>query len=233
MRLANGADTLQFERLSAETFVTDRDHVRHVRATFKVTNAGAAALSGLTLVPVDTDDTDGDAANNAAAPTVGSTPFSKVSFFDGSDASARAGSLSAAQGKRFNAATGLAETDPDASAFLAGQDVSALTATPPAGLSIAGIKAYGWKVADSLAAGASANVTFAVDLPADPDPKQDPFAFSLVFTNAVAGPTAIHDLQGPTASGDAPSPLVGKPVTTEGIVTADDQGSAQLRGFFM
>ncbi|WP_424952187.1 ExeM/NucH family extracellular endonuclease [Deinococcus sp.] len=231
--LSNGPDTLKFERLSSETFVTDGDSKRHVRATFRVTNTGAAAIGGLTLVPVDTDDTDGDAGNNATPPTVGSTPFSKVSYFDGSDASAKAGSITPTGGKRFNAATGRAETDPGASAFLTGQDVSRLTATPPAGLSIAGIKDYGWKVADTLAPGASANVTFAVDLPAAPSPKNDPFTFSLVFTNAQTGPTAIHDVQGSTPGGDAPSPLNGKNVTVQGVVTADYQGSGQLGGFFI
>ena len=231
--LTSAPGPLSFTRLSSETYVTDADSKRHVRATFRVTNVGVTALDGLTLLPVDTDDTDGDASNNATAPTVGTTPFSRVSSSDGSDASGKAASIVATGGRRFNASTGLTEADPNASAFLSNQDVSALNAAAPAGLSIAGIKDYGWKVSDSLATGASANVTFAVDLPADPDPKNDPFAFSLMVTGAVAGPTAIHDLQG---SG-AVSPLSGRNVVTEGVVTADYQGTpqagTQLKGFFV
>ena len=227
--LTSAPGPLTFTRLSSKTYVTDADSKRHVRATFRVTNAGGTALDDLTLLPVDTDDTDGDASNNATAPTVGTAPFSRVRSSDGSDASGKAASIVATGGRRFNASTGLSEADPNASAFLSNQDVSALNAVAPAGLSIAGIKDYGWKVSDSLDTGASANVTFAVDLPADPDPKNDPFAFSLMVTGAVAGPTAIHDLQG---SG-AVSPLSGRNVVTEGVVTADYQSATQLKGFFV
>ena len=76
--LTSAPGPLSFTRLSSETYVTDADSKRHVRATFRVTNAGVTALDGLTLLPVDTDDTDGDASNNATAPTVGTTPFSRV-----------------------------------------------------------------------------------------------------------------------------------------------------------
>lgn len=225
-------DNLQFDQVATETFVTGG--TRHVKATFKVTNKSAGTLDGLVLVPVDTDDADNDPGNNGGSvPTVGTTPYSRVSYFDGSDASSKAASITATGGKRFNASTGLVESDPNASVFLTNQDVSRLSATPPANLVIAGIKNYGWKVSDSLAPSASANVTFAVDLPADTDSKNDPFRFSLVFTNAVAGPTAIHDIQGSTPSGDAVSPLNGKTVTVQGVVTAVSQGTFGTGGFYI
>ncbi|WP_407570560.1 ExeM/NucH family extracellular endonuclease [Deinococcus altitudinis] len=232
LALQNSPDTLQFDQLSSETFVTGG--TRHVRATFRVTNKGTGALDGLVLVPIDTDDADTDPTNNGASvPTVGSTSFNRVSYYDGSDASSKAASITATGGKRFNASTGAVEADPNASAFLTGQDTSRLSATPPANLVVAGIKNYGWKVSDSLAVNASANVTFAVDLPADADPKNDPFRFSLVFTNAVAGPTAIHDVQGSTPSGNAVSPLNGKTVTVQGVVTAVSQGTFGTGGFYI
>ncbi|WP_407539057.1 ExeM/NucH family extracellular endonuclease [Deinococcus radiomollis] len=232
LALQNGPDTLQFSQIASETFVTGG--TRHVKATFKVTNTGAASLDGLVLVPVDTDDADSDPSNNGTSvPTVGSTPYSRVSYFDGSDASSKAAGITATGGKRFNASTGLTESDPNASTFLSNQDVSSLSATPPPNLVIAGIKNYGWKVNDSLAPGASANVTFAADLPADADTRNDPFRFSLVFTTSVAGPTPIHDLQGSTPGGDAVSPLNGKNVTVQGVVTAVSQGTFGTGGFYI
>ncbi|MGY2892990.1 ExeM/NucH family extracellular endonuclease [Deinococcus sp. UYEF24] len=232
LALQNSPDTLQFDQLSSETFVTGG--TRHVRATFKVTNKGASTLDGLVLVPVDTDDADSDPSNNGGSvPTVGTTSFNRVSYYDGSDASSKAASITATGGKRFNASTGAVESDPNASAFLTNQDVSRLSATPPANLVVSGIKTYGWKVSDSLVVNAAANVTFAVDLPADTDSKNDPFRFSLVFTNAVAGPTAIHDIQGSTPTGDAASPSNGKSVTVQGVVTAVSQGAFGTGGFYI
>jgi len=229
-----GTDTttqaLKFERIAATTFVNAATSTRHVSATFRVTNTASSDLTGLTLLGVDTDDADTDPGNNpGSVPTVGTTPFNSVQYFDGSDASSAASTFTPTGGKRFNNTSGTTEADPTASVFLSNQDVSGVSTQAPAGLVVAGIKTYGWKVADTLAAGASANVTFAVDLPASSDPKQDPFAFNIVVTAAEGGVTAIHDIQG---SGSA-SPLAGQVVTTQGVVTADYQLSTQLKGFFI
>ena len=231
--------------LSASTFTNNATNLgtstsgntRHVRVTYKVTNNTGSALTNLSFVPVNTDEDAAGPANNAGSvPTVGATSFKDVSYFDGSDASSKAVSLSPVRGQVFNAARGIAEADPNASAFQTGLDVSNLSAAPPTGLIVAEIKTYGWQVAPSLAAGASANVTFAVDLPLDPaGPAKDPFNFTLVFTAAQDGAagTAIHSVQGATPAGDAPSPLLGQIVTTSGIVTATFQGAGQLGGFFL
>jgi uncharacterized protein len=239
--LINAPQGFSFSLLSASTFTNPGTSAsggtRHVRVTYQVTNITGSTLTNLSFVPVNTDEDAAGPANNAGSvPTVGATSFKDVSYFDGSDASSKAASLNAARGQVFNAASGAADTDPNASAFQTGLDVSNLSAAPPTGLIVAEIKNYGWQVAPSLAAGASANVTFAVDLPLDPaGPARDPFNFTLVFTAAQDGAasTAIHSVQGATPAGDAPSPLLGQTVTTSGVVTAAFQGAGQLGGFFL
>ncbi len=230
--LESAPDNLNFKLLSRSTFTVQSTGRRYVKATFQVQNTSGQTLTNLKFVPVDTDeDSTGPSNNGGSVPTVGTTSFNNVTYFDGSDASSKADSLTPGQGQNFNAASGAAEADSGASTFATGLDTSSLSVTPPTGLLIAGVKNYGWNVAASLTPGATANVTFAVDLPLDSaGPTKDPFNFSLVFTAAQDGPTSISAIQGPTSNGNAASPLNGQKVVTQGVVTSVTPG---LSGFFI
>ncbi|SMB86383.1 RCC1 domain-containing protein [Deinococcus hopiensis] len=160
----SGASDLTFTQLGVSTFVVNAAQTRHVRATFRVTNNSGQALNELVFLPVISSGS--------------STPFTNLKYFDGSDASSKAGSLTPTQGKSLKPSTGQAVVDADSSPFVTNLDVSTVI-TP-------GIQNYGWQVTPSLANGASTNVTFAVDLPIDPaGAAHDPFSFSLRFAAAV------------------------------------------------
>ena len=171
--------------LSTLEFVTTENgrSVRHAQATFKLTNTSGRALKNLVFLPVALNDTDGDPSNNAQAPTAGGTPFRTVRYFDGSDASALAGTLTPVQGQRMNADKTAAQADPDADAYFRGLSTAGLNVAAPAGLSVQ-VTDGGWLAATTLAAGASTNVTFAVDM-GGVDPtnlKATPYSFSLLVT---------------------------------------------------
>ncbi|KQR04453.1 hypothetical protein [Deinococcus sp. Leaf326] len=171
--------------LSTLEFVTTENgkSVRHAQATFKLTNTSGRALKNLVFLPVALNDTDGDPSNNAQAPTAGGTPFRTVRYFDGSDASALAGTLTPVQGQRLNTDKTAAQADPDADVYFRGLSTAGLNVAAPAGLSVQ-VTDGGWLAATSLAAGASTNVTFAVDM-GGVDPanlKATPYSFSLLVT---------------------------------------------------
>lgn len=195
--------------LSVSTFTDQSARTRHIRATFTVTNNSGSVLTDLMFLPVDTNDTDNDLTNNAALPTVGNTPFRDVKYYDGSDASVKAGLLTPAQGKVFNVGAGITELDPLANAFSTGLSSAGLQVVPPPGLTTT-VKDYGWKVAPTLAPGQSANITFAFDLHnIDPNtPEADPYSFSLIFASAQEQRSAslIGDLlEGHVTGGTYPS----------------------------
>ncbi|GGR33280.1 hypothetical protein [Deinococcus ruber] len=177
--------TLGSDPLFISSFTNRNTNVRHIQATFKVTNTGSTPLDNLVFLPTVTTDTDNDPSNNATAPTIAGTPFRTVEYFDGSDASSRATSLTLGHGQLLNAASGAVTDDPDASPFLTGLDVGGIAPVPPTGLS-ASVTNAGWQVSPSLAPGQSANVTFAVDEQnVDVNhPKNDPYRFSLLVAAA-------------------------------------------------
>ncbi|AFD24571.1 beta strand repeat-containing protein [Deinococcus gobiensis] len=171
-----GDGQLGFALVATDTFSVGG--VRHLRAVYRVTNNTGRALEHLTFVPVNTDE-DGDPATvTSSAPTVGATYFKGLTTYGGTDASGRATALSAVTGKTLSAAQGAAVTDPEATPYTA-LDTSPLTPSAPSGLVIAGRAGAGWRLPTALAAGASANLTFAVDLQSD-TPQTDPFNFSVV-----------------------------------------------------
>ncbi|WP_288482026.1 hypothetical protein [uncultured Deinococcus sp.] len=186
-RLENAPEPLALGTtpLSTLEFVTTENgkSVRHAQATFKLTNTSGRTLKNLVFLPVALNDTDGDPSNNAQAPTAGGTPFRTVRYFDGSDASALAGTLTPVQGQRLNAEKTGAQADPDADAYFRGLSTAGLNVAAPAGLSVQ-VTDGGWLAATSLAAGASTNVTFAVDMDGvDPaNLKATPYSFSLLVT---------------------------------------------------
>lgn len=209
---------LAFERLSVDVFTSDTSGKRYVKAVYRVTNNTGASVTDLTFVPVDTNDADADPNNNALPPTVGSTYFADVRFFDDSDASSKAAALTPTRGKTFNAATATVEEDSNASPYVTGLDVSKVAPTPPAGLTIASVGNSGWRVPGTLSNGGTGVVTFAVEFDKDPaGSTKDPFAFTAMVTFAQEVQTRTFDIQGAAHR----SPLLGQSVqNVPGIVTA-------------
>lgn len=165
---------LSFTPLSFGTYTDEGTHIRYLRASFKVVNNSGQDLNMPTYIPVDTT------GQNA---TAGTTPFSQLKYFDGSDASARAGDIQLDTAHQLNASTGANEVDPAATPLVTGLDTHNLVITPPAGTTVASIFQQGWQGA-ALPSGGSQLVTFAVKVPMAATAAQDPFSFSLVFTVA-------------------------------------------------
>ena len=176
--LVGTPEAFTFVPIATSTFVVKATGIRHVQATFRVTNNTGLTLNSLKFVPV--------------VPTGGSTVFSGVTYYDGSDASSKAGGLTTVQAQNFVTATGQAVTDAGSSPYVTGLNVSGVDTT---GRGISSIKTYGWQAAARLAPGAVAVVTFAVDLPADANPKNDPFNFSLNVTSVQDGTTLTSAVQ--------------------------------------
>jgi len=216
--------SLSFSLVGVDTFLVNG--TRHVRAVYRVTNNTGAAIEHLTFVPIDTDD-DGDAATTpATAPTVGTTYFKSLLTYGGTDASARAADLTPTTGKTFSAGQGTAITDPEATPYTA-LDTSPLNPSPPAGLVVAGRSGSGWRSSVPLAAGASANFTFAVDL-AGANPQTDPFSFSVVVTEADEVNTAPRIAPAASTSQRLNLPASG-PATVSGVLS-DPTDPASLNG---
>lgn len=187
LRAGLGAQTLRdvddgklaFTPLTVDTFLSGT--TRYLRAVYTVTNNTGAALDHLTFVPVNTDP-DPDATTPASTtPTVGATYFKSLTRFDGSDTSGRAADLTPITGMVYSTAQGAAITDADATPYTA-LDTSVLNPVAPAGLVINGRAGSGWRSSASIAAGASARVTFAVAI-ANTSPQTDPFDFSVVVAS--------------------------------------------------
>ncbi|ADV67618.1 ExeM/NucH family extracellular endonuclease [Deinococcus maricopensis] len=235
--LGNVSGALNFSKLSVDTFTVESTGKRYVRATYRVTNNTGRAIENLTFVPLNTDDTDGDASNNATTPTVGATAFKDVRYYDGSDASARATALTPTRAQTYDPNTNSVSNDASATPYLTGLDTSALTPDAPAGLSANFVAPAGWRASTFLAPGASSVVTFAVSLDMAQTPAGDPFAFSVVVTAADEPQpitlTAIHAAQGATPNGDAATPLNGQAVTVQGVVTGNYSGAGKLNGFYI
>lgn len=163
-------NSLDFTPLSVASHTDEQARIRYVRASFKVKNNSGRALTLPTYVPIDTDGVGG---------TVGKTPFRQVQYFDGSDASERANDLKLITATQINA-SGLVETDPNATPLVKGLDTRSLQVSVGQGTSVTRVFDEGWQGA-TLPAGESQTVTFATSLPMDNDSKKDPFRFNLVF----------------------------------------------------
>ncbi|MGY2897014.1 virginiamycin B lyase family protein [Deinococcus sp. UYEF24] len=187
IRAGLGAQTLRnvddsqlaFTPLTVDTFSAGT--TRYVRAVYTVTNNTGAALDHLTFVPVNTDPDPNATTPASTTPTVGATYFKALTRFDESDTSARATDLTPITGMIYSTAQGTAITDADATPYTA-LDTSVLTPVAPAGLVINGRASSGWRSNASIAAGASARVTFAVAI-ANTSPQTDPFNFSVVVAS--------------------------------------------------
>lgn len=177
---------LTYPSVTTMTFITRKNDVdyRHVSTTFQVTNKSATALNRLMLLPVVLTDTDGDPTNNATAPTIAGTPYRSVQLFDGTNVPAQASGFILTQSQTVDINTGLSTPNPAATPFLNGLNLSHVTESAPAGLTMT-IQNQGWLAADTLAPGATTPVTFAVDIPINRSaPKTQVYGFSLMFTTA-------------------------------------------------
>ncbi|WP_407573000.1 RCC1 domain-containing protein [Deinococcus altitudinis] len=172
--LVSVPEQLTFQPLATSTFAVPSTHLRHVQATFLVTNRTGLTLDNLKFFP--------------AVPQGGNgTTFRNLTYFDGSSAAAKASSLVATQGQVFDLNTLQVHSDPSANPLVTGLDVSGLDL---ATIGASSVSSSGWQVAGRLAPGASAPITFAADMPMDPTgSSRDPFSFSVVFTSVQDGVT--------------------------------------------
>ncbi|GGK85765.1 beta strand repeat-containing protein [Deinococcus radiotolerans] len=187
---------VQMELASRGSFVTGTRGAggyRHLYATFRVRNASSSgvaatqARSNLTFVAASTPS------------TVGETPLSTFTKFDGSAASAAtAPTITPTHGMLPDPLTGGARLMPGGEdlQFFTEQEVDPLrftTPTTPAALGVTRLFPYGFVVRNATTPGSralSANpgvnqfdglVTFAVKVPLQSSAADDPFSFSMLF----------------------------------------------------
>lgn len=151
----------------------------HLTGLFKFTNTYGRPLKNVIVVPANTDDTDGDATNNATTPTIGSTPYAKVIYFNGTDASALAATISPQQGKTINLKTGDVINDPLATPFST-VDLTGVTFIPPVGLSANLYGNQAWIIGD-ISEGSTAYLTLSNRYPTAINPTQEIYTFSIVM----------------------------------------------------
>lgn len=175
---------LTFQTLQTQTARDKTANKRLLQGVYRVTNNTGRDLKYLTFVPVNTDDTDGNATNNAMTPTFGSTALTSLKYFDGSDASIKASTVNLGQGQKIDLKTGQASIDPEATAFLNTLALPGLTLTPPAGLTINRFGTGGWQLPITIPKGSSAVVSFGVSIPLASTTQQDPSEMSLLVAYA-------------------------------------------------
>lgn len=206
---------LTFAPLAVDTFLLNG--TRHIRSVYRVTNTGTQPLTRLTFVPVNTDeDTDPTTTTSQTPPpTPGSSYFTRLTTYGGTDASSRASDLTPVAGKLLSIASGTVSAIPDPNATpYSALDTSALTPTVPVGQVIAGRAPGGWQLPAPLGAGQSALVTFAADLN-NSTPVSDPFDFSVIV--AVGRFTCSVDSV--TVTPNAPTLAVAGTTTFKATVT--------------
>lgn len=176
--LADTPANLTFTHLSSSTFTVTRTKTRYLNVTYRVTNNSASTLNNLTLLPIDTD---GPAS---AGPTIGTTPFKNLTFYNGDDAQARAAEIALGPATRYDRATDDAVTDTTANSFLTGLDGTALQPVMPDGLTLVSVEPRGWRASGNVPAGQSAIFTFSASFPMSSSAQNDPFSFTLMVTAA-------------------------------------------------
>lgn len=209
--LSSVASGLSVQNISTE-YVRDRvNNVVYLQSMFKVTNTSDHIMEGLTFLPVNLDDTDGNPGNNAAAPTIGNTPFVTLKYWDGTDASSQAVNLTLTRGQKLNVATGGVSDHPDATPYVMAIDRSGLTLTPPTGLTGQFYGTGGWQREVSLPMNGSAIVTLGVRLP---------------YSGNV--PAAVSYYTVPVETKAATPPSVSATLSTSGGVVQLDQATLEI-----
>ena len=170
---------LSFKSLGATSFTINATGKRYISAVFQISNNTGRTLNNLGFVAVDLNDTDGNSSNNALSPTIGSTAFSKVKYYDGSDASSKATLLTAGPLYTYDIANNEADLDPTGPTFSDALDTSKILLDAPTGLSLSVLN-FGWTVPGSFPTGTTKNATFSFSFDVSDDPTQDPFGFSLM-----------------------------------------------------
>ncbi|WP_078306026.1 hypothetical protein [Deinococcus sp. LM3] len=177
--LVSAPDQFSFSPVAVQTFAVTATSTRHVRATYKVTNNSSETLRNPKFVAVVPQGSTTDSV------------FTKIRYFDGSDATTSTNQPSLSQGQIFDASTGAAIIDPKANTFLTGLDVSGVDTT---GKGIKTLTQAGWWLTTPpapgettlMAPGDSSLITFGVNVPMTPQDSggatRDPFSFSLNVT---------------------------------------------------
>ncbi|GGJ39185.1 hypothetical protein [Deinococcus roseus] len=168
-----------FKLLNVETLTDKVNQVRYIQATYEVTNNSGSTINRLFFAPVDLDD-DGDPTGNAIAPTIGNTPFKKVSYFDGTDASSKAADLTPGPAVLYDFQARDYLEDVYAAPFYDLFDPSTFHPAVPTGLAAVNVQNYAWYLDRALEDGDSATVTFSVSFPVDATPANNPFSFSML-----------------------------------------------------
>ncbi|GEM44681.1 FG-GAP repeat domain-containing protein [Deinococcus cellulosilyticus] len=170
---------LRFQHLSTNSFTVKREGKRYLSTTYQVTNQTGRTLQGLGFVGVSLQDTDGDPSNNATAPTVPGTIFSRVQHPDGSDASNRAQDMQVGPLYSYDRTGDQAVEDFGGATYRSSLNLSGFVVSPPAGLT-AQVQNFGWFVDGFFPSGTTRNVTFSTSFPLASTPDQDPFYFSFI-----------------------------------------------------
>jgi hypothetical protein len=192
---------LTFERLYVNTLAPgNAGGEQFVNATFRVTNTSGRALQNLTLIPVDTAEDDDAATPTLGLPTLGNTPFSKMLYFDGTDAREKASSLTLAPAAtNFPYGAGV-HPDPEGTPYLRGLDTASLSVPIGGGLKVVRVWDEGWRLPTTLEAGASTTVTFSTYFNVALDGR-DPYSYSLVFTAATEAVPPVIDFKATVPEG--------------------------------
>ncbi|GEM49465.1 hypothetical protein [Deinococcus cellulosilyticus] len=167
---------IQWTSLNGSGF-KDASNVLHVSGTFTLKNASGRAFKNLWVVPINLDDLDQDLNNNATFPTIGPTPYRVPRYFDGTDASEEAYTLTPQRGK-LRDGTGSVVEDPQSTPF------DSLFSTQVKFIAPAGLKAnvygnHGWTLGPLGAAG-EMTVTLGTRRNLPTSPKQNIEGFTLM-----------------------------------------------------
>ncbi|WP_407541952.1 hypothetical protein Q0M94_16880 (plasmid) [Deinococcus radiomollis] len=179
--LSNTNQPLSFQRLSVTTIDDSRTGRQYVHPLYRVTNTSSVPLTNLTFLPTNLAK---DPSTTASVlPTIGTTEFKQISYFDGSDASASAASLRAEQARvqvTQGVSTPIMNVDTSATVFRANLDLQGLIPTAPQGL-IATVKPYGWLFSGTLQPGASTTLDLGASVPLS---TRNPYFYNVVLTVA-------------------------------------------------
>jgi len=221
---------LSFQRVSVTTIDDSTSGQQYVHSLYRVTNTGSVPLTNLTFLPTNTDEDADPSTVTVGVPTIGSTEFKSVSFFDQSDASSVAPFLSTGQA-RVQVTQGVTmpvvQVDPDATPFRSALAVGGVTPGVPGG-QVATVKPYGWLLSGTLQPGESTNL----DLAASVGGSRKPYAFNVVLTvteddssfTPVPVTDTVREVSGSDASGTL-KPWTGGAVSVR-EVSGDRSGNA-------
>ncbi|GAA5512048.1 hypothetical protein Dcar01_00762 [Deinococcus carri] len=149
---------LKFERLAVST-LDDSAHANtfYIHSTFRITNVGSEPVRNLTFLPTNTDEDSDPATPTTSTPTVGTTPFKNLRYYDGSDASEQAPYVQLGQVRKLDTQTYTSPTvvdDDTATLYRQNLQAPGFQTSVPTGLT-AQVGSAGWVHIGTLAPGES------------------------------------------------------------------------------